>query len=96
MSQSANSKAKSTNISQKHSNHATTAYVNAIPRYPSAPKCGKMNSNVVNPALNPKAPQSGDLVVGLAGDIHHSATDYLTINPSYIVFGVVRVCSYVK
>ena len=34
--------------------------------------------------------------MGTAGDIHHPATEYLTVSSSFVVFGIVRSYTYIK
>ena len=55
-----------------------------------------MNVSTSDPPNNDEAPQSRDLVIVCAGDTYHPAVEYWTINPSYIVFGIIRSYTYIK
>ena len=68
----------------------------ALPSHPSSSKVGKLNQNTPEPFFDAKSPQPGDLVMGTAGDIHHPAAEYLTVSPSFVVFGIVRSYTYIK
>ena len=57
---------------------------------------GKLNSITIQPPFDPNSPQPGDLVMATAADIHHPAVNYEVVNPSYLLFGVVKNYTYIK
>ena len=48
------------------------------------------------PQIDPPKPQPGDLVMGTAGVIKYPAVECATVNPAYLLFGVVQSYTFIK